>query len=306
MLNSSGKNGLLRLTDLSVKEIEILIAKAADLKDKKRKGKEYFPLRGKTLGLIFEHSSTRTRLAFEVGMSQLGGHAIFLSSKDTQVGRGEPMADTARVMSRYVDAVAARLDSQADLEELARFATIPVINALTKERHPCQILADLLTIQEHFGDFHGKRVTYIGDSNNVSNSWIEAASILGFPLTLCCPEGYHPDFSLFFKANAIPKNIRWVKDPAEGVARADVISTDVWISMGMNDSNAKKKALESYQVNGTLLKIAGPQAIVLHCLPAHRDEEITDEVIEGSQSQIFNQAENKLHVQKAVLELSMT
>lgn len=305
-LSRGGKNGFLKLTDFSAVELEAILQKAADLKAKQRQGLEHLPLRGKALGLLFEHSSTRTRVAFEVGMAQLGGHAIFLSSKDTQMGRGEPMADTARVMSRYVNAIAARLDSQADLEELARYASIPVINALTKERHPSQILADLLTIREHFGRFNDKRICYIGDSNNVSNSWIEAASILGFTLTLCCPEGYHPDFSVILGSKPVPKNIRWVKDPQEGVSGVDVVCTDVWISMGTADNDGKRRTLAPFQINTALLKHARPTAIVLHCLPAHRGEEITGDVIDGPQSQIFNQAENKLHIQKAVLEMCMT
>lgn len=305
-IGNRNQKDLLKLSDFTAEELRQIIDLAADLKAKHRRRERHFPLEGKTLGLVFEHSSTRTRVAFEVGMTQLGGQAIFLSSKDTQIGRGESMSDTARVLSRYVNALAARLDSQEDLEELARSSSIPVINALTKERHPCQILADLLTVQEAFGDFRNKRVTYIGDSNNVSNSWIEASVVLGFPLTLCCPKKYGPKLPALLGTKTIPSHIRWETKPSAGVEGADVITTDVWVSMGTRGSTEKRKALRSYQVNSKLLSAASRDHIVLHCLPAHRGEEITSEVLDGPHSRVFDQAENKLHIQKAVLFRAMS
>ena len=299
-------NNLLKLSNLTVDDINKILKRAKVLKNKIKKGEDYFPLRGKSLGLIFSHSSTRTRVAFEVGMTQLGGNAIFLSAKDTQIGRGETMGDTARVLSRYVNAIAARLDSQRDLEELAKYSQIPVINGLTKEHHPCQVLADLLTIQENFGDFENCKIVYLGDINNVSNSWMEAAYLLKFPLTICCPKEYSPHNLFLFGEKELPKNIEIEHDPLKAVKNASVLSTDVWVSMGTKESDAKKKLLVPYQLNQKLIKMAKEDVIALHCLPAHRGEEITNEVMDGKHSQIFNQSENKLHVQKAVLELFMT
>jgi ornithine carbamoyltransferase len=294
---------LLKLSDFSGDHLLEIINRAVALKKMWREKKEYFPLLGKTLGLVFEHSSTRTRVAFQVGMAQLGGNSIFLSAKDTQIGRGESMADTARVLSRYVNAMAARLDGQDDLEELATYADIPVINALTKERHPCQILADLLTIQEHFGSFQDAKVVYVGDSNNVSNSWIEAAWILGFPLVVSTPAQFKPDFQLILGGQVVPDNITWVENAQKAVKDARVLSTDVWVSMGTDENEEKKKILRPYQINESLIEKSSSEVIVLHCLPAHRGEEITHEAMEGPHSQVFHQAENKLHVQKAVLDL---
>ena len=295
------KRNFLQLYNHKKSELQGIIDEALQMKKERNTGGATFPLKGKSLGLIFQHQSTRTRVAFEVGMTHLGGQAIFLSAHDSQIQRGESMADTARVLSRYVDGIAARLDSQDDLEELAKYSRVPVINALTQEHHPCQILADLLTLKEHFKSFEKLRIVYLGDSNNVSNSWIEAANIFGFQLTLSCPKEYQPDFGKIL-GKKIPSHISWNPDPHLAVAKAHVLTTDVWVSMGTPNSEAKKKTLQPFQINSALLKAADPNAVVLHCLPAHREEEITAEVLEGKQSLVFDQAENNLHVQKSVLK----
>ena len=259
------------------------------------------PLAGKSLAMIFMKSSTRTRVSFEVGTWQLGGHALFLSPRDVQLGRGEPIADTARVLSRYVDGIMIRTFGHDEVEELAKHATVPVINGLTDLLHPCQILADILTIRQHLGTIDGRKVAWIGDGNNMANSWINGAYSLGFDLTLACPEGYDPDRSILERAQSAA-NVRVVRDPAEAVEGADVVNTDVWASMGQEEEQAvREKAFRGYIVDDALMSRAQQDAIFMHCLPAHRGEEVAASVIDGPQSVVWDEAENRLHVQKAIM-----
>jgi ornithine carbamoyltransferase len=259
------------------------------------------PLAGKTLAMLFLKSSTRTRVSFEVGTLQLGGHPLFLSSRDVQLGRGEPLPDTARVLSRFVDGIMVRTFAHRDLEVLAEYATVPVINGLTDLLHPCQILADILTMHQHIGGYAGKKVAWVGDGNNMANSWINAAWRLGFELTLACPEGYDPDPAILERGTGAG-NVRLVRDPREAVEGADVVNTDVWASMGQEEEQKEREqAFAGYQVNGPLMSEARTGAIFLHCLPAHRGEEVTAEVIDGPQSRVWDEAENRLHVQKAIM-----
>jgi ornithine carbamoyltransferase len=280
---------------------------ASRLKRELREGKSTAPLKGKTLGMIFDKSSTRTRISFEVGMYQLGGNALFLSGRDIQIGRGETIADTARVMSRYLDAVMIRTYSHQSVEEFARFAAIPVINALTDLLHPCQILTDLFTIIEKRGGYEGLKIAYIGDGNNIVNSWLIAASKLPFYLDLACPEGYDPDSVILKRAIAeAPLGIALHRDPVLAARDADVLYTDTWVSMGQEEQRAEKiKRFDGFQVNQGLVEKAGKDVIVMHCLPAHRGEEISEEVIDGPRSVVFDEAENRLHVQKAIMEMLM-
>src|SRR5881398_1978431 len=271
------KRDFLAITDLSRKEIEQLFDLA-----KRMKARAYreTPLAGKTLAMIFAKSSTRTRVSFEVGAYQLGGRALFLSSKDIQIGRGEPIPDTARVLSRYVDGIMIRTFDHAEVEELARYATIPVINGLTDLTHPCQVLADLFTIKEHLGGWEGKRIAWVGDGNNMANSWIEAAQVLGFELRLACPEGYEPNRAIFERAKAAGACLSITEVPEEAVEGAHVVNTDVWASMGQEgEAESRRNAFRGYTVDRELMQLANPQAIFLHCLPAHRGEEVANEVI---------------------------
>jgi len=264
------------------------------------------PLAGKTLAMIFMKSSTRTRVSFEVGTYQLGGHALFLSPRDVQLGRGEPVRDTARVLSRYVDGIMIRTFAHDEVEELAKYATVPVINGLTDLLHPCQILADLLTMRQHVGGWEGKRVAWIGDGNNMANSWINAAWRLGFELVLACPEGYDPDPAILQRAQRDNPAIRLVRDPREAASGADVVNTDVWASMGQEEEQKQReRAFAGYAVDAELMSLATHDAIFLHCLPAHRGEEVTDDVLEGAQSRVWDEAENRLHVQKAIMAMLM-
>jgi ornithine carbamoyltransferase len=277
-----------------------------DLAERMRKG-DYFekPLTGKTLAMIFMKSSTRTRVSFEVGALQLGGHALFLSSRDVQLGRGEPIPDTARVLSRYVDGIMIRTFAHAEVEELAKFASVPVINGLTDLLHPCQVLADLLTVRQYLGTTDGRKVAWIGDGNNMANSWINAAYRLGFDLTLACPEGYDPDKTILERAQSVA-NVRLVRDPQEAVEGADVVNTDVWASMGQEEEQAiREKAFKGYIVDDALMSRAQQDAIFMHCLPAHRGEEVSASVIDGPQSVVWDEAENRLHVQKAIMANTM-
>jgi ornithine carbamoyltransferase len=260
----------------------------------------------KTIALIFEKSSTRTRVSFEVGAFQLGGHALFLSSRDIQLGRGEPLKDTARVLSRYVDGMMVRTFGHDRIEELAQFSTVPVINGLTDLLHPCQVMADVMTIQENFGDDLSKRVVaWIGDGNNMANSWINAAYSFGFELRLACPDGYRPDAGLLERARR-KTSVTLTTDPREAARGAEVINTDVWTSMGQEaETDARLKAFKGYFVDESLMSLATANAIFLHCLPAHRGEEVAEEVIEGKQSRVFDEAENRLHVQKAIMATLM-
>jgi ornithine carbamoyltransferase len=263
------------------------------------------PLAGKSLAMIFMKSSTRTRVSFEVGAWQLGGHALFLSPRDIQIGRGEPIADTARVLSRYVDGIMIRTFAQAEIEELARHATVPVINGLTDLLHPCQVLADVLTVRQHLGRLDGKKIAWIGDGNNMANSWINAAYRFGFELWLACPEGYDPDGEILRRAQRVAK-VSLVRDPREAVEGADVVNTDVWASMGQEEEQEKRaRAFAGYTVDGNLMARAKQDAIFLHCLPAHRGEEVAAEVIDGRWSRVWDEAENRLHVQKALMAVLM-
>jgi ornithine carbamoyltransferase len=259
------------------------------------------PLAGKSLAMIFLKASTRTRVSFEAGTWQLGGHALFLSSRDVQIGRGEPIPDTARVLSRYVDGIMIRTFAHADLEQLAQYSRVPVINGLTDLLHPCQVLADVLTVRQQLGTYEGKKVAWVGDGNNMANSWINAAYRLGFELSLACPEGYDPDAAILSRAQR-GGNVTLVRDPNEAVSGAHVVNTDVWASMGQEaEQQEREKAFAGFTVNAALMKRASPDAIFLHCLPAHRGEEVTAEVIDGPQSHVWDEAENRLHIQKAIM-----
>jgi ornithine carbamoyltransferase len=293
----------LRLTDLDRSELLELLERAAEWKLLGSRGPR--PLERKTVALIFEKASTRTRVSFEVAAQQLGAGSLMLSPRDMQLGRGEPIKDTARVMARYVDCLVVRTFEHSKVEEIARYADIPVINALTDSCHPCQLLADLLTVRERFGVDalvkQGLEIAWIGDGNNMANSWLEACAILGFNLRLACPEGYDPDAKLL--ANCRGK-ARIVRAPQEAAKGAHVINTDVWASMGQEgEAEVRKQKFKGFIVDDPLVSLARPDAVVLHCLPAHRDEEITEAVLEGPQSAAWDEAENRLHAQKALLEL---
>jgi ornithine carbamoyltransferase len=292
----------LAIPDFTHPELLTLFDLAARMKRGEYSAK---PLAGKTLGMIFAKSSTRTRVSFEVGAYQLGGHALFLSSRDIQLGRGEPIRDTARVLSRYLDGIMIRTFDHADVEELARYGSIPVINGLTDLLHPCQVLADLLTVRESLGGWDRKVVAWVGDGNNMANSWIDAAGTLGFELRLACPEGYRPNPEIL-KRNQGKVPIALTTDPREAVRGAHVVTTDVWASMGQEqEQEVRARAFEGYIVDDALMRLADPSAIFLHCLPAHRGEEVSEEVFEGPQSRVWDEAENRLHVQKALLATLM-
>jgi len=293
----------LNIADFSPAETFALL----DLAERMRTGKyDARPLAGKALAMLFMKSSTRTRMSFEVGAIQLGGTAHFLSPRDVQIGRGEPIADTARVLSRYVQGIMIRTFAHQDVVELAQYASIPIINGLTDLSHPCQVLADVLTIQQHLGDVRGRKVAWIGDGNNMANSWIEAAAHLGFSLRVACPEGYDPDESFLAAATASHADVQLLRDPREAVDGCDVITTDVWASMGQEEEQARRAmAFALYQVDGDLMARAAKPAIFLHCLPAHRGEEVTAEVIDGPQSVVWDEAENRLHIQKAIMAALM-
>ena len=300
----------LSLHDFTTEEIYQILDLAAELKAKQKNGEEHHILKGKTLGMIFEKSSTRTRVSFEVGMYQLGGNALFLSNRDLQIGRGEPIRDTARVLSRYLDGIMIRTFEGSKVEELADFASIPVINALTDEEHPCQVLADLQTIREHKGELKGLKMVYIGDGNNMVNSLMHGCAKVGMDISVATPAGYEPMESMVAEAmedaKAFVSKVEITQDILAAAKDADVVYTDVWASMGQEgEAEKRQKAFKDYQVNAAVMAVAKPDAIVLHCLPAHRGEEITDEVIESKQSVIFDEAENRLHAQKAVMALVM-
>jgi len=297
------KRDLLTILDLNREEIEALISRARELKALHYRGQNPAPLKGKIVAMIFDKPSTRTRVSFEAGIAQLGGTSIYLAPGQTQMSRNEPVADTARVLSRYVDGVVIRTFAQETVEELARHAAIPVINGLTDTHHPCQVLSDLMTMEERFGRLSGLKVAWVGDGNNMANSWITAAMHLDFALYLACPQGYEPDAALLQQAQKTGRHIYLDQDPREAVRDVHVINTDVWASMGQEEeAAARRQIFQPYQVNTDLLRLARPEAIVLHCLPAHREEEITGEVLDGPQSAAWDQAENRLHFQKALLE----
>ena len=301
------KKDIRSLLDLNREDFEHLFMRALDLKQRHKRGILDRSLTGKTLGMIFEKASTRTRVSFEAAIIQLGGTPVFMSMSDLQIARDEPVKDTARVLSRFIDCIAIRTFSQELVDEFAEYSSIPVINALTDLYHPCQILSDLLTIIEFHGGYKEKKIVWVGDGNNVAHSWINAASILDLHLVLACPEAYSPDPAVVKQAKEKGiGNIIITNDPLEAVKDADIIYTDVWTSMGQEDEKVRRrKVFESYQVNNKLLENAKEGAIVMHCLPAHIGEEITEEVLEGPQSVVWDQAENKLHMHKAILETLM-
>ncbi|ANB56544.1 ornithine carbamoyltransferase [Anoxybacillus sp. B7M1] len=297
---------LLTLIDFSSEEIHDLLTLASELKQKQLAGQAYTPLTGKTLAMIFEKPSTRTRVSFEVGMTQLGGHALYLNSHDLQIGRGETIADTARVLSQYVDAIMIRTFAHSKIEELAQYATVPVINGLTDDDHPCQALADLLTIYETKKQLKGLKLVYVGDGNNVAHGLMIAAAKVGMDCTIACPIGYEPKEQYVKAAIEVAKQtgsqMVVTHSPQEAVKHADVIYTDVWTSMGQEQESQQRLAVfQPFQVNEQLVKQAKPDYMFLHCLPAHRDEEVTAGVIDSDHSYVFEQAGNRLHVQKAIL-----
>jgi ornithine carbamoyltransferase len=292
---------LLKLMDLSSQEIVEILNLADQLKYEKKNGIEHHILKGKTLGLIFEKSSTRTRVSFEVGMYDLGGNALFLSSRDLQIGRGEPVQDTARVLSRYLDGIMIRTFAQQEVEDLAKYGSIPIINGLTDYCHPCQVLADLMTIREHKGVLAGKKLCYIGDGNNMTNSLIVGGIKMGMAVSVACPKGYEPDAELM-KWAAENGTFVCTDNILEAAKDADVLYTDVWASMGQEaEAEERKKIFKSYQINSDVMAVAHADAMVMHCLPAHRGEEIAEDVLEAHANEIFDEAENRLHAQKAVL-----
>ena len=302
------KKDLLKLLDLTREDITKILDVADQMKYNQKHGLPHDCLKGKTLAMIFEKNSTRTRVSFEVGVYQMGGHALFLSGKESQIGRGEPIADTARVLSRYCDGIMIRTYAQAEVEELAKYATIPVINGLTDFAHPCQVLADLMTVREKMTRLEGLKLCFIGDGNNMANSLIVGGLKCGMDVSVACPEGYDPDPRVLdFAKSVTDAKFTLCRDPKEAIADADVVITDVWASMGQEEEAQKRRmAFEGvYQVNDTLMKLAHPGAMVQHCLPAHRGGEITAEVVEAHADEIFEEAENRLHAQKAVLSLLM-
>ncbi|MFT9077086.1 ornithine carbamoyltransferase [Ethanoligenens sp.] len=296
---------LLKLLDLSSQEILNILNLGDQLKYELKHGIAHPRLAGKTLGMIFEKASTRTRVSFETGMYQLGGHALFLSSKESQIGRGEPVQDTARVLSRYLNGIMIRTFAQEEVEKLAANASIPIINGLTDFAHPCQVLADLMTVREHKGRLEGLKMCFIGDGNNMANSLIVGGLKVGMQVSVASPQGYEPDAEVLAFAEK-HSGFALVHNPLEAAKDADVVITDVWASMGQEEEAAKRcKAFDGYQVNQELMAVAKPDAMVQHCLPAHRGEEITAEVFEAHADEIFEEAENRLHAQKAVMVLLM-
>ena len=308
-MSLKGKD-LLDLHSLSPDEVAEILRTAAELKKKQKSGIEHHLLKGKTLGMIFQKSSTRTRVSFEVGMWQLGGSALFLSANDLQMGRGEPIKDTARVLSRYIDGIMIRTYAQRDVEELAEWADIPVINGLTDLQHPCQVLADLFTVQEHLGKLKGVKLAFLGDGFNMANSLMEGGAKTGMHIVVATPQGYEPKPEIVVRAQADAKetggSITVLNDPREAARDADVLVTDVWSSMGHEaEHRARLKAFGGYCLSSAMAAIAKPKAVVLHCLPAHRGEEISEEIFEAHAGEIFDEAENRLHVQKAIMALVM-
>ena len=291
----------LSLMDCTPQELSGLLRRASELKDLRKRGVLFEPLKNRVLGMIFEKASTRTRLSFEAGMIQLGGQAIFLSPRDTQLGRGEPISDSAIVMSRMLDAVMIRTFAHSTLTEFAAHSSVPVINGLSDDLHPCQVLADMQTFLEHRGSIAGKTVAWIGDGNNMCNTYLEAAVQFDFRLNIACPEGYEPDPRVLELAG---DRVKLTRDPREAVAGAHLVSTDVWCSMGQEDEAEQRLALfRPYQVNQALLDLAAPDVLFMHCLPAHRGEEISVDLLEDPRSVAWDQAENRLHAQKALLEM---
>jgi len=296
------KKDFLSILDISKLELEQILCEAGQLKALKKEGKVHDVLRGKNLAMIFEKSSTRTHISFEVGMNELGGHALFLNARDMQIRRGEEIRDTARAASRYVSGLMIRAYKHSTIEEFARHATIPVINGLSDLEHPCQLLADIMTIQEHFGSTRDLNVAWVGDGNNVCNSLILSTVLTGMNVTVATPKGYEPAEDIVKKACSLGGKVTLVRKPEQAAKDADVIVTDTWISMGDDDEREERmRVFHNYTVNAALMRYASPDARVLHCLPAHRGEEIADEVMEGGQSLVWDEAENRLHAQKALL-----
>jgi ornithine carbamoyltransferase len=296
------KRDFLALSQFSRDELDNIFGLTAELKLRQKQGVEHQLLKGKSVALIFEKSSTRTRISFEVGVYQLGGQPLFISSGTSQMGRGEPIKDTARVMARYCDGVMIRTYGQEIVEEFADYSAVPVINGLTDKFHPCQIMADIFTVMEHKGRYEGLRYAWVGDGNNMANTWIEAAAIFGFELRLACPKGYEPDAGVLAWAEKKGAKLLLTTDPKEAVEGADVVNTDVWASMGQEaEQQEREKAFSGYCLDEQLMRLAKPDSLVLHCLPAHRGEEISDSVIEGKNSVVWDEAENRLHVQKAIM-----
>ena len=300
------RKDFLCLSDWDRASLEAIFELTRDLKDKQKRGEPHPLLAGKSLAMIFEKSSTRTRVSFEVGMFQLGGHALFLHSGTTQLGRGEPIKDTARCMDRYCDGIMIRTFSQSAVEELATCADIPVINGLTDMYHPCQVMADLFTVIEHKQNYRDLTYCWIGDGNNMANSWINASGIFGFKLQVATPEGYSPDAMVMERAREAGAEILYTHDPREAASGADVLNTDVWASMGQEkEQKEREEAFAGYQLNREIVSLANQDAVVMHCLPAHRGAEHTDESIASSHSIVFDEAENRLHVQKAIMATLM-
>jgi ornithine carbamoyltransferase len=291
----------LNLDDFSYDELRGMLNAAVSLKGRLREGDRPQLLKDKVLAMIFERQSTRTRVSFDVGMRQLGGETIMLSGQDMQLAREETLSDTGRVMSRYVDAIMIRILSHADLLELSEGASVPVINGLTRRAHPCQVMADLMTFEEHRGPITGAKVAWVGDSNNVLHSWVNAAELFGCNLTIAVPEEYSPEKDLMEDIGKAGDHVRLIEDPLEAVRDADLVITDTWVSMGDTDAAERRRILKPYRVDTNLMARADKDALFMHCLPAHRGDEVTDEVIDGPQSVVFDEAENRLHAQKAIL-----
>ena len=296
------KKDFISILDISKTELDGIIAEAENLKRQRKAGVPHALLDGKTLAMIFEKASTRTHISFEVGMNELGGHALFLNARDMQIWRGEEIRDTARAASRYVSAIMIRAYKHSTIEEFAKYATIPVINGLSDLEHPCQLLADIMTMKEHFGSLSDLKVAWVGDGNNVCNSLILSTVLTGYDVTVATPKGYEPEAAFVKKANALGGKVKLVRKPEDAVKNADVIVTDTWISMGDDqEKETRLNVFKSYTVDSALLRHASPGARVLHCLPAHRGQEIADEVMEGGQSLVWDEAENRLHAQKALM-----
>lgn len=295
---------LIGLDEYTREEVELILARSAELKTQWKGGRGEKSLLGKSVAMIFEKASTRTRVSFQVGINQLGGHPVFLSGRELQLSRGEPVKDTARVLSRYVDAVVIRAISHLDVVEFAKWSSVPLINGLTDLLHPCQILSDLFTIREAGLDLDRITVAFIGDGNNVANSWVNASVLYGFNLNLACPPGYDPDPGIIERAVNEGAKVKVLRDPVESARGADILYTDVWVSMGQEDEKEERyKTFAGYQINAELIEAAADGVKIMHCLPAHRGEEITPEAMESEHSIIFDEAENRLHVQKAILDL---